>query len=1231
MVVEAAGNEYAGNLLVNPGFDDAYKNENNKVIINSGWEAYSGGGQVNNPRDRGGYGFYLNNGTDKYIRQTVEIPYTGLYNASVYVTAGAVGAKFGLYYSDGKAVAETVMQDKGSYTSPVTVPTVRLNQGDQISIYVYGTSSWVNGDDFSLTYDFSAVTENLLNGVDFSQTASTVVRVPWDAGYALTATVTASEEADVIVKLGNEVSDTVTAGETKDIVLKTSSNLTANDMLNVSIEGAATVTNAELKYNPESMENTAPVASNVTVNGNLYSGEILSGVYDFTDADGHTEGSSSYRWLISDEKDGSYTAIEGQTSKTLTLTEDYDLKYVKFEVKPVDSYGKAGEAAVSEAIGQIHTNLVSNPSMESAEANFFNPDGWVSDNAGFVNDSNKAYDGLRGGEIGSGAELYTMITAPKNGSYTLSVMINTAANGGSVGIRLKGATEPVKSVDITATSGWQMFTVSDVALEKDVKVEVYVAGGNNSAKVYADKFVVIYQGDESVPEFTTLKHFSVEKQAIINRKEDAKTIEVTVPYGTDVTALTVSAEVSDGAVISPASGETVDFTKPVTFKITNGSTTTEWAVSVKVAKKTVTLESDNAILQDGFTWASNKMQEYIMTGKSGMINDKYSQYASGPVDYIPAYWCSYAHESAFCVRDFSHQSVAGAITGLWEENLSMFKTIAKNTTKELDYWTPFGYNFDGSPVYLVLHDGYFLRELPADFEGIEKAYQTYLWTGDDTYINDPTLLAWYKNKLTTFVEAHDSNGNNVCESTGEGPQILGSYNERSSRPLLESGDAFGAQYQATLAYAGVLEARGETDAAKEWYQKAANMKKYFNEEWGGTEGNYIHSYTKDKKTYNDFSKETTWFIAYKELAEGGERTDAFLDFIAESVGDGIGDTAYSPHNIEAYTYLPDVFFNYNKADTAWKYMQYIYSVKDEPHEISVQGTNGNYPEIPFTFVSHTITGMMGVEPNAPKNAVSTVARLPQGVGYVKASDIKMGDHVLSVRHDGLTDSTVTNTSSKDLTWTVQFYGEHDYIKAGDKVYKAERSEINGDAISYAVVKVAAGTTLNAKVVTVEEDKTDAAAAVEVSNKIDAIGEVTLNSKNAIEAARTAYDALDDDVKAMVNNLSVLEAAEAKLKELETAENQGGSQGGNQGSQSGSQGGSSSEKDKDKNKESSKKPTEVHYAGETTTASSTTATASSTTAAKTGDSANVVELCVAMLIAAAGIWFVVAKRRKNISK
>lgn len=50
--------------------------------------------------------------------------------------------------------------------------------------------------------------------------------------------------------------------------------------------------------------------------------------------------------------------------------------------------------------------------------------------------------------------------------------------------------------------------------------------------------------------------------------------------------------------------------------------------------------------------------------------------------------------------------------------------------------------------------------------------------------------------------------------------------------------------------------------------------------------------------------------------------------------------------------------------------------------------------------------------------------------------------------------------------------------------------------------------------------------------IDAIGTVNLGSENAIKAARVAYDALTDSQKKMVDNYSVLEAAEKKLAELQ---------------------------------------------------------------------------------------------------
>jgi len=64
--------------------------------------------------------------------------------------------------------------------------------------------------------------------------------------------------------------------------------------------------------------------------------------------------------------------------------------------------------------------------------------------------------------------------------------------------------------------------------------------------------------------------------------------------------------------------------------------------------------------------------------------------------------------------------------------------------------------------------------------------------------------------------------------------------------------------------------------------------------------------------------------------------------------------------------------------------------------------------------------------------------------------------------------------------------------------------------------------------------TDKAAADTVDAKITAISTVTLDSETAIETARTAYDALTDTQKALVTNLSVLEAAETKLADLTAA-------------------------------------------------------------------------------------------------
>ena len=51
------------------------------------------------------------------------------------------------------------------------------------------------------------------------------------------------------------------------------------------------------------------------------------------------------------------------------------------------------------------------------------------------------------------------------------------------------------------------------------------------------------------------------------------------------------------------------------------------------------------------------------------------------------------------------------------------------------------------------------------------------------------------------------------------------------------------------------------------------------------------------------------------------------------------------------------------------------------------------------------------------------------------------------------------------------------------------------------------------------------------NKLPTADELTLEDEDKVKEARTAYEALSEEVKALVTNLSKLEALENKLIEL----------------------------------------------------------------------------------------------------
>lgn len=68
------------------------------------------------------------------------------------------------------------------------------------------------------------------------------------------------------------------------------------------------------------------------------------------------------------------------------------------------------------------------------------------------------------------------------------------------------------------------------------------------------------------------------------------TVVGTVPYGTNVTALVPTIEVSPGATINPVSGAAADFSAPLTYRVTaeDGTTFMDWELSIVIAPNTET-------------------------------------------------------------------------------------------------------------------------------------------------------------------------------------------------------------------------------------------------------------------------------------------------------------------------------------------------------------------------------------------------------------------------------------------------------------------------------------------------------------------------------------------------------------------------------------------------------------------------------------------------------------------
>jgi predicted extracellular nuclease len=145
----------------------------------------------------------------------------------------------------------------------------------------------------------------------------------------------------------------------------------------------------------------------------------------------------------------------------------------------------------------------------------------------------------------------------------------------------------VGNTDWDASAGTDADTSEWVVYDKDYLTEL---GRHNDVSPSTDAFI------------DSLKLDLQTGDAVIDK--DNQTVDIEVMYQTALTDLAPTVTISDGATIYPASGDTLDFSAPVTYTVTaeDGIVVREWTVNVTVS---ATPETDaniiafNASSQDG--------------------------------------------------------------------------------------------------------------------------------------------------------------------------------------------------------------------------------------------------------------------------------------------------------------------------------------------------------------------------------------------------------------------------------------------------------------------------------------------------------------------------------------------------------------------------------------------------------------------------------------------------------
>ncbi|TFE26901.1 hypothetical protein [Cohnella luojiensis] len=438
----------------------------------------------------------------------------------------------------------------------------------------------------------------------------------------------------------------------------------------------------------------------------------------------------------------------------------------------------------------------------------------------------------------------------------------------------------------------------------------------------------------------------------------------------------------------------------------------------------VTFSSSEAVLDAGFQWAVAQALAYSHSG-------------GDPVGLW--YEAALPGRGAFCIRDVAHHSAGASVLGLSSHTKNMFIRFAENISASRDwctYWEMTGDNLPASVDYTDDND--FWYNLPANFDLIDACYKQWLWTGDADYLRHPVLTQFYRHSCEDYVLTWDKDGDGIVEHLPEyGRRGIASYNEDGLQPLV-GGDLLAAQFAGFRAYAELLALNGDSRGFASYSARAESFRLLYEKDWwNGESDRFYGALLQDRTYYERYYQEGNYLPLYFGIVREKTKLRSALSDVARN----------GAANVEAKTYMPDIFYRYGNNEDAYRELLELVDPKLDRRE---------YPEVSFCVVGAIATGLMGLSADGD-DGVATVSRLTNRLPFARLRFVPVLNRVIDVEHDGTTETRLTVRRGKSIKWTAAFPGTHSHLVLnGTPTATQIEIDAGGKMVSYLLVDVGEG-------------------------------------------------------------------------------------------------------------------------------------------------------------------------------